>query len=145
MAQTNSASLLNAMQTEHDDLLEEIKDVEQFWTEVNELGKGPKYEEMAFRVHRLRDRLKRHFAEEERDGYLSPVIAAAPELAFRVNELKQQHQEFLKSLDQFSKQLKDRESAIHNWEEVHQKFDDFLGRLHEHESAEMGIVREASA
>lgn len=145
MPQTNSESLLNLLQTEHDDLLKEIEDIEQFWTEVNELGKGPRYEEMASRVHRLRERLKRHFAEEERGGYLAPAIATAPEFASQADELKRQHQKFLDSLDQFSSQLENRESAFHNWEEVHQEFEQFLVRLHEHESAEMDIVRKASA
>lgn len=145
MPQTNTETLLNALRTEHDELLEEIKDIGQFWTEVNELGMGPKYDEMATRVHRLRERLKRHFAEEERGGYLAPVIAAAPELASQADQLKRQHPEFLKDLDEFSIQLENRESAFPNWEEVHRKFDEFLRRLHEHESAEMDMVRKVSA
>lgn len=141
MPQTDSETLLKSLQSEHDELLEGIKDIEQFWTEVNELGKGPKYEEMASRVHQLRQRLKRHFAEEERGGYLAPVVAAVPQLGSEAAELKQQHQVFLNALDRFSQHLENRDSAFHNWDEVHAEVEEFLRELHEHESAEMELVQ----
>jgi thiamine kinase-like enzyme len=145
MTERSVENALAALQKEHDDLMEEIRDVEQFWTEVNELGRGPKYEEMATRVHQLHTRLKRHFAEEERGGYLAPAIEAAPELTPRAEELKKQHRGFLDELDRFSQQLEDHEAVFHNWEEVHAEFERFLRELNEHETAEMAIVREASA
>jgi Hemerythrin HHE cation binding domain len=145
MTNTTSKTMLQALQTEHDELLEEIADIQQFWMEVNELGLGPKYEEMASRVHQFRERLKRHFAEEERDGYLAPAITAAPRLAPKAEKLKQQHPLLLETLDGFSQQLEQRESAYHNWDEVHSDFEAFLEQMHEHESAEMAILRAASS
>jgi iron-sulfur cluster repair protein YtfE (RIC family) len=133
------------LQTEHDELLLEIADLKQFWSEVNELGQGPKYEEMGTRVEHFRERFRQHIAEEERDGYLAPALAVAPRFASKADELKQQHQRLLDALDRFSQQLQNREAAYHNWEEVHAEFEEFLTQLREHESAEMAILRGASA
>ncbi len=145
MTNTTTRTVLQALQSEHDELLQEITDAQQFWTEVNELGMGPKYEEMATRVHQIRARLKQHFDEEERGGYLAPAITVVPRLAPKAEELKQQHPVFLEALDRFSQNLQNRESAYHNWEEVRAEIETFLEQLHEHESAEMAIVRAASS
>jgi iron-sulfur cluster repair protein YtfE (RIC family) len=145
MTHAASKHTFRALQKEHDELHEEIAGVQQFWTEVNELGRGPKYEEMAARVQQLRERLRQHFAEEERGGYLAPVIAVSPEAASQVEELKQQHHQFLDDLDGFSERLQDPESLFHNWDEVSAEFEEFLSQLREHESAEMALMREASS
>ena len=143
MTRKASNAMLQELEKEHDDLHEAIAGIKQFWTEVNELGQGPKYEDMACRIHQLREQFRKHFAKEERDGgYLAPVVAASPPLASQVDQLKRQHQQFLEELDRFSERLQCRESAFQNWNEVHAEFEEFLEQLQEHESAEMALIRE---
>lgn len=145
MSNPSTQSLINTLQTEHEGLFDEISDVERFWFEVKELGHGPKYDEMACRIHCLRERLSRHFADEMRGGYLAGALENAPELAPQAEALKRQHSQLLAKLDGLSERLKSRESAFQNWDEVHREFEQFLKELQEHEAGEMSIVRSASA
>jgi hypothetical protein len=135
--------LLQMLSDEHDGLRKQIADLRQFWSEVSQLGRGPQYEEMGHRVHLLRDMLAAHFASEERGGYLSPAIKAAPQFATSARELESQHADFLRILDYFIERLAKCESAYHCWQEVRVDFEDFMQRLDRHEAEEMSIVRQA--
>lgn len=143
MTETSPHDLLQAMLQEHRELMQRIADLKHFWEEVNELGQGPKYEEMESRVRELRDQLATHFVHEERDGYLAPALEAAPRLSSQAEQLQKQHLEFLNLLDHFIGKLQACESAFHCWQEVGVEFEEFLKRLHEHETAEIMLVQSA--
>ena len=65
---------------EHRDLMRTVTSLRQWSYELAELG-IPKYDEMAWRVRELRERLADHFAHEEHGGYLSGPLASAPQCA----------------------------------------------------------------
>jgi len=134
---------LQSLQDEHRGLSKQIADLKLFWREVNELGQGPKYEEMGMRVQVFRELLASHFANEERGGYLAQALNRAPEFAERAKQLEQQHQLFLDDIDRFIARLQTCDSAFHCWQEVREEFDDFLQRLHVHETEETQIVETA--
>jgi hypothetical protein len=136
--------MLQVMSHAHDVLRKQIADLRQFWSEVSQLGQGPKYEEMGGRVRRLREILADHFASEERDGYLAVAVSTAP-LSESAKALESQHAEFLKTLDRFIERLAKCESAYHCWEEVRTEFEEFMKRLDQHEADEMSLVRQAIA
>jgi hypothetical protein len=135
--------MLQVMSHAHEVLRKQIADLRQFWSEVSQLGQGPKYEEMGGRVKRLRDILADHFASEERGGYLADAVNTAPRLSESAKTLESQHAEFLKTLDRFIGRLANCESAYHCWEDVGAEFEDFMQRLDQHEADEMSLVRQA--
>lgn len=135
--------MLQVMSHAHDVLRKQIADLRQFWSEVSQLGQGPKYEEMGGRVKRLRDILADHFASEERGGYLADAVNTTPRLSESAKALESQHAEFLKTLDRFIERLAECESAYHCWEEVRTEFEEFMRCLDQHEAHEESLVREA--
>jgi len=143
MNETRPQTLLQMLLREHAELSENILDLRRFWNEVNELGQGPKYEEMGSRVRDMRQLLAKHFANEERDGYLTPALHELPRFAEQAEDLRQQHQQFLDTLDGFIGRLQTCESAFHCWQEVRVEFEDFLRRLRTHETEETTIVETA--
>lgn len=145
MSDKRPQELLEQLSDEHDVLHKQIADLRQFWSEVNQLGQGPKYEEMGQRVRQLREVFAGHFASEERDGYLARAVDTAPRFSASAKRLESQHAQFLHTLDQLIARLAQCESAYHCWEEVRVEFEDFMQRLDKHEAAEMSLVRQAIA
>jgi len=143
MTEKDSGTLLQMILEEHREISSQIADLIHFWNEVYELGQGPKYEEMAWRVQTLRKLLAAHFTDEERGGYPAPVLQQTPHFCTQAEELRQQHTQFLNSLDDYIDRLRRRESGFHCRTEVRTEYDDFLKQLHEHEAAETRIVTEA--
>ncbi len=143
MSEKRPQELLQMLSDEHDVLLKQIADLRQFWSEVSQLGQGPKYEEMGHRVRRLREVLAAHFASEEQGGYLAPAVDAAPRFSASAKQLESEHAQFLHTLDRFIGRLAQCESAFHGWQEVRTDFEDFMRRLDQHEAEEMSIVRQA--
>lgn len=135
--------LLQVLSDEHEEVQTEIAEVKQFWSEVNQLGIRPKYEEMGFRISHLRNLLEKHFAFEEQGGNLESAVAATKCDSSKAKQLMQDHVEFLKSLDKFIARLECCESAYTCWQEVKSEFDEFLKRLEKHEAEETAIVRQA--
>lgn len=143
MTETRPDALLQMLLDEHRDIFKQIADLRSFWNEVNELGQGPKYEEMGSRVQELRRHLAKHFANEELGGYLAPALQRTPQFVAQAEQLQLQHAEFLDTLDHYTSRLQTCESAFHCWQEVRTEFEDFLQRLNEHEVAETTIVEAA--
>ena len=99
MTDAKAKSLLRVLEGEHEIVSRQIDNLQQFWNEVNELGQGPKYEEMGTRIRELRDVLAKHFAKEERGGYLAPAANQLPQTDPQLELLQRQHGEFLDTLD----------------------------------------------
>ena len=142
-SKTIPKELFEATLQEHRQLTQQINGLRQFCSEVNELGEGPKFEEMGSQIKELRNSLAAHFEEEERDGYLAPALDVSPRFTRTASELQRQHQQFLKVLDRFIERLQTCDPSIHCWQDARQEFEDFLDQLLEHERAENTIVRSA--
>lgn len=139
------SQMLQIMSDEHTDIHHQIADLRQFWNEVNQMGHGPKYEEMGDRVREFRENLAKHMAREEQGGYLADAVDNAPQLADSARKLGAEHAEFLKTLDNFIGRLNTCESAYQCWDEVRTEFERFIQRLDQHESAEMSLLKQAIA
>jgi len=143
MIETDTELLRQKFLNEHEELSRQIDEMKCFWREVNELGQGPKYEEMAYRVQNLREQLKNHFDSETKEGYLSSPQIKSSIYAEQAEILGQQHAQLLDSLDRFIAALKQCDSAFHCWQEVRSDFDEFLKTLYQHEASETKLVENA--
>ena len=126
---------------EHQELMQKIADVRQFWHEVDELGQGPKCEELAERIAGIHEHLRLHFAAEERDGYLGPAVTKAPRYADEATALKAEHGALLQSLESLSDELKAGDTE--HWDSACQHLEEFVKALEHHEHRENGIVQAA--
>jgi len=129
--------------TEHEELKKQIDELNSFWQEVNELGEGPKCEEMAYRVKELRKELKDHFKSEATEGYLASPLIQSSRFATQAENLGQQHPQLLRMLDRFITELQKCEFGSYCWKDVKSDFDEFLRTLNEHESSETELMKTA--
>jgi iron-sulfur cluster repair protein YtfE (RIC family) len=114
----------------------------RWWTELDQLG-TPKFGEMGTQVQNLRNILAEHFAAEEKDGYLAPVIAVAPYLSRQANELQSQHGHLLESLNDFISRLQMSEPPFESWQAAYRELETLLLDLRRHEQAENEAVQAA--
>ncbi|MCA9003628.1 MAG: hemerythrin domain-containing protein [Planctomycetaceae bacterium] len=127
---------------EHEEILSHIKDLNQWWTELDEHGL-PKYGEMGTRMEGLRDLLSKHFSDEEQEGYFKPLMDEEPGFCIMVPDFKERHKEFLNRLDDFSVRLKQSKPPFQSWNEALQEFKSLLGDLRTNEKREIERVQEA--
>ena len=126
---------------EHQELMEKITELQKFWHEVDELGIGPKCQELADRLADIREHLQLHFDAEERDGYLGPALKMAPRFAQEADALRAQHVTMLQTLDGLGGRL--RAGGHDIWNSVCAEIEAFVSDLEHHEHRENGIVQAA--
>ncbi|HAH49281.1 hemerythrin domain-containing protein [Gimesia sp.] len=127
---------------EHEQILSHIKDLHRWWSELYEHGL-PKYGEMGTRMEGLRDLLRKHFLDEEQEGYFKPVMEEEPGFCIMVPDFEEQHKEFLCRVDDFSTRLKLSNPPFRSWNEALQEFQGLLDDLRTNEKREIERVREA--
>ena len=142
MTTSQTDDFLRMLSTEHVEISKRVSDLRRFWSEVNELGDGPKYEEMGARIRELRVHLAEHFDLEEQGGYLAGAIQRAPQLAEQAEHLKRQHQQILDTLDTYNSRLQACGESYQCWKDVLVDIEQFLDLLHDHESSEAAIIVE---
>ncbi len=141
-AEPQALSSLHAFLKEHQEVARRIAELRQWWSELDALGIR-KFGEMASRVRELRDLLAEHFAEEERDGYLSAALAAAPRFSKLAGTLCEQHGQFLERLDHLIARLRDSEPTSHYWRASRDEIEGLIFDLRQHEQSENAIVQAA--
>lgn len=127
---------------EHEELLTHMKDLNQWWAELDEHGL-PKFGEMGTRVAGFRDLLAKHFEDEEQEGYFKPLMDEAPGFCIMVPDFKETHAETLSRFDDFIGRLKESEPPFKNWSEALQEFESLMADIRAHENQEIKIVQEA--
>jgi hypothetical protein len=127
---------------QHQSLSRRIAELRKWWSELDALG-ARKFGEMAFRMQELRDLLKEHFEEEERDGYLASALAVAPHFSVQAAELCRQHPHFLDRLDNQIARVRDSEPSSDYWRAARDELEQFLSDLRRHERSENAIVQAA--
>ncbi|MCA9039454.1 MAG: hemerythrin domain-containing protein [Planctomycetaceae bacterium] len=137
MSSAHTNSLPQTFLDEHEAVAQKIDELKRFWHQVDELGMGPKYEEMAARIHEFRTEMEQHFAHEESQTELFGALARNASTSGEVDSLRTQHANLLNQLDEFCSRLKQCEGVYHCWQEVRTDFDHFLNELHEHEDSEI--------
>ncbi|MBI1314624.1 hypothetical protein GC176_25305 [bacterium] len=137
---TQNAYLGNLL-AEHQELMQKISELRQFWLEVCELGMGPKCFELADRIASIREHLQEHFDAEEQGGYLGPALRLAPQFADEAEVLRAQHAEFLTRLDSMGTRLRTGDHEV--WNCMCGEVDAFVADLLKHEHHENAIVQAA--
>lgn len=127
---------------EHEQVLSHIRELNQWWCELDEHGL-PKYGEMGTRIEGLRDLLSKHFNDEEQEGYFKPLMDEEPAFCIMVPDFQEQHNKFLTRLDEFSCRLKQPEPPFENWNEAIAELQSLLADLRTNEKREIEQVRKA--
>lgn len=127
---------------EHRLLMKQIAEFRSWSQEVEQLG-IPHFQEMGNRLMRLRDILSCHFIDEEAGGYLAPVLEVAPRFSREAENLQTQHPELLASIDGLIERLSHSPPEFESWQAATNAFEEFLGRLRQHESRENSIAQSA--
>lgn len=94
----------------------------------------------------FRDQLATHFALEEAFGYFDEPLKAAPQLAERAEELRQQHADLFVRLCRLVDQAEDdyqREPHERAFRLIAERFHQFDADLQVHEQAENELIMEA--
>jgi hemerythrin len=89
-----------------------------------------------------------HFWHEEKDGYMRPVIEAAPQLAHAAEELRAQHAHLLDELESLRQLVESPASATSGKPEqarlkLRDAYQQFLRHYMAHEAAEDALMQEA--
>jgi len=102
-------------------------------------GKGTNSESDSQRlVHELYDKLEKHFAAEESEGYFGTLVAESPALASTVEHLLSEHREFLVTV----RRLLDLSASAKYRAEFAVTLSGFLARFEVHEHAENRLLQE---
>jgi hypothetical protein len=91
----------------------------------------------------LRDKLDRHFAQEEEGGYLEEAVGRLPQVAPQADNLQRQHGALLKLANLMLADAEAEKDAAHAWRKLRTDYDAFAKRLHAHEAAENVLLQRA--
>jgi hypothetical protein len=91
----------------------------------------------------FRERLARHFTQEEEGGYLEEAIAQLPQVASQVDVLQRQHHEFIELADAMLANAGTADIAAIIWSRLKSDYDLFAKRLNAHEAAEDFLLQRA--
>lgn len=94
------------------------------------------------RVTDLREYLARHFAQEERGGFLEESLARMPRLSRAVREVLGEHPALLADIDGLLERLAARDIGTEAWRQAGRDFEAFASRLLAHERNENAVVQE---
>lgn len=139
---TTARAVCERLLAEHRELSRRIEEVRRWWDEADEFGL-PKFGEMGDRVQQVRKLLAQHFADEERGGFLAPVLQIAPHFTRQAEELQRQHPHLLNLLDDFVARLEAAEPPFSGWQEARREFEEILAELRQHEAGENAIAHSA--
>jgi len=101
-------------------------------------------EEACHLLAQLGDRLVKHFALEEQEGYFEEAVLHAPQLVAKVNRLLAQHPKMCSQAHSLVQEATGQPSqAAEWWETTHRLFLAFRDELLRHERAEDRLLQEA--
>jgi hemerythrin len=89
----------------------------------------------------LGDRLVKHFALEEADGYFAEALTHSPQLIARANDLLAQHPK----MTHLVRELTAAEPGADWWQQTRERFQAFTRELLKHERSEDQLLQEAYA
>lgn len=91
----------------------------------------------------LEERVPRHFADEERFGFLSNAIELAPRLSRQADDLRAEHGALRAQLDALAFHVRDAGADPVRWEELEGACEAFAEQLGDHEERENELILEA--
>jgi hypothetical protein len=136
------ASSPTGLQEAHGALHREIDEMKAWCHEAEEIGQ-PRFGQLGIRLKTLREHVAGHFAQEERGGYMSPIVAADPRFAIPVEELLAEHARLLQRFDQVAAKLAETPAGYACWSEGQRDICSVLADLERHEHAENELWQSA--
>lgn len=142
MTSTHDASPTGGLHEAHAALHREIDGLNEWCHEAEELGQ-PRFGQLGLRVKSLRDHVAEHFAQEERGGYMAPVVAANPRFAAPAEQLLAEHARILRRFDDVAQKLGASPCGYTCWSEGRRDICSVLSDLRRHEHAENELWQSA--
>jgi hypothetical protein len=133
---TQQESFAEALQHAHTHLLEDFLELEH----AARPGSGTGPAELGTQLSQLRTHLLEHFAFEEQDGYMAPVLREEPRFEPEVRELLGEHRHLAQTLESL---IADVGTAPAVQDGHRQKLAAWLKSARLHESRENNLVIEA--
>jgi hypothetical protein len=91
----------------------------------------------------LEERLPRHFASEERAGFLSEAVDQAPRLSRRADQLRAECPVLAAGLASLGARMRRAGPATRRWQELDAECHRFAEAFHDHEYRENALIHEA--
>ncbi|MCE9606383.1 MAG: hemerythrin domain-containing protein [Planctomycetia bacterium] len=130
--------------SEHRELHTAIERIHRILDETREVDASTaRIAELTEFVSALRDRLARHFEQEENGGYLEEAIVRVPQIAPQAAILQRQHGEFLAAADEMLDHARAADAAPLVWANLKADYALFAKRLNAHEAAENSLLSRA--
>jgi len=130
--------------SEHRELHAAIERIHQVLDETREIDASiQRVSELTAHITALRDRLARHFEQEENGGYLEEAIVRMPQIAPQAAMLQKQHGEFLTAANDMLAHARSSDAAPHVWAALKADYLLFAKRLNAHEAAENALLSRA--
>jgi hypothetical protein len=98
--------------------------------------------DLQLHLRELRERLKRHFAEEAAGGYLEEAVARMPKLATDADAVERQHPQLLRDLAALTESAAVVRSSSDAWNQIGIVVRRVAGDVLAHEMAENRIVQQ---
>lgn len=130
--------------SEHRDLHAAVERIHRELDDVREVDASiQQVSDVTRLVADLRDRLKRHFQQEEQGGYLEEAVVRVPQIAPQATLLQRQHEEFLKAADAMLEHANSNDPAPQIWAALKAGYLLFAKKLNAHEAAENALLGKA--
>lgn len=118
---------------------EAMEDLDSFWSEVDIMGRGPKWEELRARIEQLRSLLLEHFLAEVQflDVLEKLNPPGMPDTAQRIRTA------YGDLLDRLSEDISEIESHYENpqgWQEIREEITSLSNRLEKNERLEQSVT-----
>ncbi|MEK6236132.1 MAG: hemerythrin domain-containing protein [Planctomycetales bacterium] len=145
-ASEHDVTFLGEILEEHAEQRRILARAEQAFRDFSDEDRSPRDRDLAGisdQLADLRPHLTRHFAFEERGGYLCEALEVAPRYSEEAAELQGQHAVFLKQLAEIEGRVRDFPFGRESWNAIQDAFEDFLATMSEHEHRENALVQSA--
>jgi hypothetical protein len=110
-------------------------------TAIGENGVRKSHDECAAALAKVRDELRRHFAEEDAGGCLAEAASRCAGLSAEVGTIEAEHPRLLSRLDALVLRTENCDESPECRLELITAFDDLLHDLRAHEAAENNVLR----
>ena len=98
--------------------------------------------ELIWHLRDFKNRLLRHFDLEEEGGFMKDVLSTAPESQPKVSELKAEHRQFSRKLEEIMNALKGmHKKDSEKLDKVRNKLNEFIATLRKHEEEEHRLLQ----
>jgi hypothetical protein len=129
---------------EHRELHAAVERIRKLLVDRRDLDATPEHVAAATRdIRELRDKLARHFAQEEEGGYLEEAVGRFPAVAPQAATLQRQHAALLKLANLMLADAETGDKAPAVWRKLQADYDPFAKRINVHEAAENVLLQRA--